>query len=158
MGEMPDAPQPVRTAVTLVWVMLVLDLVGLAVTFSGARVGEVVGQPVGGPPLDPETLRAALVLGAGIGLLLTTGLSVLMALQLRAGRTWPRTVLVVLAGVGTVSLLSPGSAGPVTLTWEVIGLGLQVATVVLLFRPASRAWLGAWKPGRAEARRRRVAW
>ena len=102
----------------------------------------------------------AVLVGGGITLVACSALYAVVAVQLRAGRTWPRTVLVVLAGLSVLGALVP-TADPVTLAsvaWNVVGLGLLVAALVLLFRPASRAWLAAWRAVRTDAQRRRVAW
>lgn len=172
------APQPVRTAVTLAWVLLGLGVVGLVVSLATAN-REVLQQPVPGQPaLSPEVLagiRALAVVAAGVGVLLGSVLYAVMAVQLGAGRTWPRTVLIVFAGLSAVglvitvgqavirathgpSVLAATPVEPLSEVLGVVGLGVEVAAVVLLLRPPSRAWLGAWKAVRADAKRRRVAW
>ena len=150
-----------RRAVVLVWALLVVDSVGATVT-ALRTVGALRDQVlVDQPGLDSEAVAGGvdlLLVGVGIGLLLLVALYVVVALSLRAGRTWPRTVLVVLTAVSVAGLLWPGSAGPADLVWPVVSLGLQVAALVLLFRPAASAWLAARKTVHADARRRRVAW
>ena len=137
------APGPVRRAVALVWVLLVVDGIGAAATLLSLP-GDVRDDAIASrPDLDPAAVgvSAALVVGAAVGLLLVVALHAVVAVRLRAGRTWPRTVLVVLAGLGVLGALVPtdGPVGLAALAWNVGSLALLVAAIVLLLHPASRA-------------------
>lgn len=110
-------------------------------------------------------LLAGLVLGAAWRLIVGAALAV-MALAVRAGRGWPRVVLLLVAGLGLLSLVAsglgaliaaslPGSTGGIvlvaTLVVQLGVLALEVTAAVLLLRDPARRWL------RARAAQRRIA-
>ena len=146
-------PRPVRTAAVLLVVIAVLELAIVATNFvipslggTVTSVGDVAGSSFA------TGLQAGVWIGAVLRLVLVA-LYVVMALAVRSGRTWPRTVTIVLAALGVLSVLltgvgaaftagAGGSALPlVTLGVQLIALAAQVAVVVLLFRALSRRWL-----------------
>ena len=146
-------PRPVRTAAALLVVIAVLELAIVATNFVIPSLEGTVastGDTVGGS--FATGLQAGVWIGAVLRVALVA-LYVVMALAVRSGRTWPRTVTIVLAGLGVLSVLltgvgaafsagAGGSALPlVTVGVQVLALIAQVAVVVLLFRAVSRRWL-----------------
>ena len=146
-------PRPVRTAAVLLVVIAVLELAIVATNFvipslgrqRGLRRGHR-GQLLRHRPAGGGVDRGVLRLGPG-GPLRRHGPPV------RSGRTWPRTVTIVLAAPGVLSVLltavgaavSVGTGGSlhplVTLVLQLLALAAQVAVVMLLFRALSRRWL-----------------
>ena len=123
----------------------------------GSVAGALTRTDVG--PVDPARQLGRLV-GGAVGLvvpLALTGLTVWMAVAVRARRSWPSRVLVVLAWV--VGLLIAGALALVV-WWSfrtgvdvsgvlmtillsvplVAALALPVSAAVLLRRPSARAW------------------
>lgn len=166
-GSPPQAgvqppPREVRTAIVLVWVQLAVGVVGMLVLLIVPGVRDQLLAPLettpGLPPGFAGVLLAIVVVSALVGLLFAAAYSVVVAVFLRRGHRWVRTVVLVFAslavfGVVTVvlqtiiyavagpSLLVPIAPNPVTQVAGVVNTALYTAIVVLLFRPASRRWL-----------------
>lgn len=166
VGSVPlpgPAPRPVRAAVVLLWVVVGINVVQGAWTLLGpglhAALDQSLGQPVPGRPAQGPGLHTFVVIAAvivGLVFLTAIAVNVVMAFQLRAGRTWPRTVLLVFTVLSAFSLASAlvrAAVEPVSAVMNVVNLGVHVAVVVLLFGAVSRAWLVAHKAVRVDARR-----
>ena len=138
------APAPVANAVKLMFLRAALSLLGLLVLFS-TRDGLQDQLRRSDPDADTATLESAvavaLVVGTVFGLVLTA-LYLLLALQVRRGRSWARTVAVVLAGLsalaGVVSLVQATSGAGRVL--GLLTLVVDVAVVVLLLSRASSGY------------------
>jgi hypothetical protein len=129
-------PPPVQNAVIVMFVraaMGVLGLIVLFVTKDSLREQIQLAEPtLSGQTVDAAT-SAALTLGAVLGVVFI-GLYLLLALQVRQGKGWARTVTVVLAGLGVLSGLAsvlqtaPASSRGLSL----ITLALDIAIIGLL--------------------------
>lgn len=165
-GSVPapgPVPPPVRAAALLVWAVIGLNVVEAAMVLLGPGLRGVLDQslrqPIAGRPAPgaiPHTFIVVVAVFVGSFFLVMTALYVVMGLRLRAGRTWPRTVLIVLAALSAL----PAAASlvrvpvePVTIVLDAVYLGAHVAAVALLLGPVSRAWLRAHEAVRADARR-----
>lgn len=159
----PVVPCTVRRAVTLIYagvaVLLVLQVVDRLV---------LRGAP-------PSLVLSALSPEAVVDLLLGVALEVVLAAAVLRGRSWARAVLAVLTAVAAagavlwvVDVAADGPGGSVALSSAQVGyvvvtdaivVGLQVATVVLLYRYPSSAFSRvatvARQAARSRARRRR---
>lgn len=166
-------PRTVSTAITLVWVVIGLNLVGTAiVATSGYLTDTLTATETAGEPVPPEVQGLVLVIAVVVGgffLLLHAGLGVLLALMLRAGRSWPRVVLAVVAGLFGLGLVlnvvlaiafavnGPSFFAPVAPPiLQIIISGLEVAAlvaaVVLLFQRPSSAWFAERRAARMLAK------
>ena len=149
-------PATVRTATVLLVVLAVAFGLAALLFLLGGVAGALTRTDVG--PVDPARQLGRLV-GATVGVvvpLTLAGLTVRMALAVRARRSWPSRVMVVLAWVA--GLLATGSLAMVVwwssrtgvvsgvlqtvlLAVPLMGaLALPVSTAVLLRRPTARAW------------------
>lgn len=158
-------PRSVRAAVVLIAVAAVVQVL-LAITGATAPLWEGAWS-AGSLTLEQARplLLAGLVLGAVWRLLIGAALAV-MALAVRAGRGWPRVVLLLVAVLGLLSLAAdglgaliaasmPGSTGGAVLVATLVAalgvLALEVTAAVLLLRDPAGRWLGA------RAAQRRIA-
>ncbi len=159
------APSSVAVAVVLIAGAAVLQTL-LVVTGATAPLWD--GAWSAGS-LTMEQARPILLVGLVLGAawrLLVAALLAVMALAVRAGRGWPRVALLLVAGLGVASLAAsglgalvaaslPGATGGgvlvVTLTVQLVVLGLEVTAAVLLLRDPAGRWF------RARAAQRRIA-
>lgn len=163
-GTSPVPPRSVRAAVVLIAVAAAIQVL-LAITGATAPLWDA--RPAGSLTLEQARplLLAGLVLGAVWRLLVGAALAV-MALAVRAGRGWPRVVLLLVAVLGLLSLAAdglgaliaasmPGSTGGAVLVATLVAalgvLALEVTAAVLLLRDPAGRWL------RARAAQRRIA-
>ncbi len=141
-----DPPQPVRTAVLLMWVGAAISVLGLVLTVAqtDAIREEVSRQQLpAGTSLDAlvsTTIAVAVVVGV-IGV----ALWILMAIMNRRGKVWARIVATVLGGLNVLlNLLAiSGAAGAtptLSLLVSVVSLLLAAVIVFLLWRPESSRW------------------
>ncbi len=176
-GHQPESispkPRTVSTAITLVWVAIGLYLVGVVVLVaSGYLTDTLAATETAGEPVPPAVQGFALVVAVVVGgffLLLYVGFGVLLALMLRAGRSWPRIVLAVVAGLFALGLVlnvvlaiafavnGPSFLIPVAPpVLQLVISGLEVAAlaaaVVLLFQRPSSAWFAERRDARLRAK------
>lgn len=147
-GDPSGAPPPsVDNAVKLMLVRAALSLVGLLLTVSNkGSLKDAIHKA--SPNLDPGQVDTAVnvaVTGSIVVGLVVTVLYVLLALQVRKGKSWARIVTLVFAGLsvlfGLVSLVSLRSAAPaISHVFQVVLLAVDIAIVVLLTRGPSTAY------------------
>ncbi len=168
-------PRTVSTAITLVWVALGLWVLGTALDLVSVVTGDLTvaldASAPGGEPIPARTrgvVLAVVLVVTGVISLLCTGFGVLLAMMLRAGRSWPRVVLAVIAGLYALGLLLsaglavvyavngpsallPTSPTDVSVVVDVLMTAALVASVVLLFRRPSSAWFAERRAQRLRA-------
>ncbi len=173
----PAGPRPrtVSTAITLVWVAIGLYLLSIVVLLASGYLAETFAAAEGaggtGAQLAPDVLAVMPVVVAVVGgffLLLYVGFGVLLALMLAAGRSWPRIVLAVVAGLLTLglvlnvvqvvvfavngpSLFVPIATPVIPLVLDALEVAAVVAAVVLLFQRPSSAWFAQRRAQRLRA-------
>jgi hypothetical protein len=127
-----ERPQPVKTALTLCWISLVLALPLMAeASRQEMDAGDGASSPV---------YYAVMVLFY-VALL---ALAAWVIVMIGRARNWARIVYAVLTGLSLISTVTsfpeilrrPWYSGPV----ELLSTVMDLAIVVLLFLPASNAW------------------
>lgn len=125
---MRGAPPPsVQTAVKLMFARAALGLLGLLVLLAtrGTLQQQIQNADAGLSADEVETAtNAAVTIGIVFGLLFI-GLYVLLALQVRKGKSWARIVTLVLAGLGVLT-------GLASLLQEAPALSRVVALITLV--------------------------
>ncbi len=145
----PEPPQPLRTAVRLMWVgagpyVLSGLLFPTQLDFFRESLEEQGFSDTG---FDDDVLLAPLVGAVIVTVVISAGLWILMAVMNRRGKAWARITATVLAGIYLLSallylpanLLDAGAVTPpaVTVVPSVLAMVLAVVVVYLLWRPAS---------------------
>jgi hypothetical protein len=146
----PERPTTVKVGVGAFLATLILGVISSLVQFSD--IDGLVARTVAisnDPALTADVVRAGLVLGAVIGLLLV-GLEALFIWFAWQGRNWARIVLWVLGGLGVLFGLAAlgGAAGGVAGTGfldalSVFSLLLTVVGIVALGAKPSNEWYAA---------------
>lgn len=135
-------PPPVANAVKLMMLRSALSLLGLLALFGtrGSLKEEILKAD---PTLNSNKLDTALTVAISVGIvvaLVFTALYVLLALQVRKGKSWARIVTLVLALLAVLSELS-SLTQPATGLIRLLGvveLAIDIAIIVLLMlRPAA---------------------
>ena len=148
-GSRSEPPQPVRTAVLLMWVGAAIS--ALSVIIAVVQVDTIreqlsrQGLPAG-TSLDTviaTTIAVAVVVGA-IGV----ALWVLMAVMNRRGKVWARIVATVLGALNVLLTLltvsgAAGATPTLSLLVGVVSLVLAAVIVFLLWRPEASRWYEA---------------
>lgn len=142
-------PPSIKAAVTVVWIWVALGAISFVVTL--ANLDDIVAQALQNAPADaPITegaARTGVIAGAALGLVIGAVLPAVLAIFLRRGQNWARIVLTILAALtillGLIGLATGGAAtqGAVLLVLQVLTLVLAIGLLVVLWRPASSAWL-----------------
>ena len=137
-------PSPVVNAVKLMAARAALSLLGLLLLFgtqSGLREAVRAQQPAIDETQVDAVVATALTVGVFFGIVFTV-LYLLLARQVRNGRSWARIVTLVLAGLsvasGLLSLLQPTPG--LTRLLGVVVLALDFGILVLLTRPGVPEW------------------
>ena len=148
--EAPERPTTVRVGVGAFLATLILGIISSLVQFSDTD--GLVAQAVAAandPAITEDVIRAGIVVGAVIGLLLTA-LQALFIWFAWKGRNWARVVLLVLGGISAVFGLSAlagaggGVAGSGFLdSLAVFSLLLTIVGVVALALRPSTDWYRA---------------
>ncbi|SHN84754.1 hypothetical protein SAMN05660350_03659 [Geodermatophilus obscurus] len=145
--EAPERPTTVRVGVGAFMATLILGLIGSLVQFSGLE--DLVAQEVArasDPVITEDVIRAGLVIGVVIGLLLVA-LEALFIWFAWKGRNWARIVLIVLGGLGAVFGLAGLGAATASTGFldslSVISLLLTIVGVVALALRPSSEWYRA---------------
>jgi hypothetical protein len=145
--EAPERPTTVRVGVGAFMATLILGLIASLVQFSS--LDGLVAQTVAtanDPVITEDVVRAGLVVGVVIGLLLV-GLEALFIWFAWKGRNWARIVLIVLGGLSAVfGLAGLGTATASTGfldSLSVISLLLTIVGVVALALRPSSEWYRA---------------
>ena len=143
--EAPERPTTVRVGIGAFLATLILGVISSLVQFSD--IDGLVAQAVAladDPAVTEDVIRAGVVVGAVIGLLLVA-LQALFIWFAWNGRNWARIVLFVIGGLGIVSGLA-GLAGGGSLnngfvnTLSVFQLLLLIVGVVALAQKVSSEW------------------
>src|SRR5918997_3616736 len=149
-SEAPERPTTVRVGVGAFMATLILGIISALVQFSD--IDGLVAQAVAvanDPAVTEDVIRAGVLLGAVIGLLLTA-LQALFIWFAWKGRNWARIVLLVLGGISVLFGLSAlagaggGVAGSGFLdSLSVFSLLLTIVGVVALALRPSTEWYRA---------------
>jgi hypothetical protein len=149
-AEAPERPTTVRVGVGAFMATLILGIISSLVQFSD--IDGLVAQAVSvanDPAVTEDVIRAGIVVGAVIGLLLTA-LQALFIWFAWKGRNWARIVLLVLGGISALFGLSAlagaggGVAGSGFLdSLSVFSLLLTIVGVVALALRPSTEWYRA---------------
>ena len=142
----PATPVEVLTSVKLWFASIAVGLIGgilsYALTDQSAAVQAMADADTTG--LTQAQLQAAVNVALIVGLVLVLillGLQILFVFKMKAGRGWARIVLTVLAGFSAISTLTSISGGfTFSTAVSVISLGIVVAAVVFMFRPAANPY------------------
>ncbi|MDQ3403378.1 MAG: hypothetical protein M3548_08280 [Actinomycetota bacterium] len=157
-----EQPKPVRpagvdTAFRLTLAGLAIGAIGsvIRLLFDDAWVNSTVRRFLADSATvvsEADTQRLISVFsGAGVvGVLLVTGVFVLVAVKMRAGRNWARMTLAVFAVYGLVTFLNSVAAvgAALDLTWNLAEAAFRAAAVVYLFRPDTAEFFGKGKRAR----------
>lgn len=93
----------------------------------------MAGQPA---PSRPKSVDTAFLLWMIVVGIQVVGLFVLLAYLMRRGKNWARITLAVLGGLSVIlALVGLGSADPLNMVVNLVGLGLIVGAIYLMFRP-----------------------
>jgi len=155
-GSGPAANQmgaPRRPTPTDVLTSVKLWFASIAVGLLGGILGYVLSDTTAAVKKLSETdtsglteaqLQAAVNIGLVVALVLTLvmlGLQILFVFKMKAGRGWARIVLTVLAAFSAISTLMSLTGGfTVSTAFSLVSLGLVVAAVVFMFRPAANPY------------------
>lgn len=144
-----DPPQPVRTAVLLMWVGAAISALSVIITVAQVdTIREALssqGLPAGTSvdTVIATTIAIAVVVGA-----IAVALWVLMAVMNRRGKVWARITATVLGALNVLLTLltisgAAGATPTLSLLVSVVSLVLAAVIVVLLWRPESSRWYEA---------------
>ncbi len=142
-----EPPASVKTAVNLIWAGVAVSILStiLTIVFMDDLIDDIVGADAA---IDRDTAQVSVIVGAGFGIVLGVAIAILFIYFLKKGANWARIVYTVLLGLGIVFGLFGllGSQPVVLLLLGLVGLVLNIATVVFLFRPDSNAFFSAPTP------------
>ncbi len=149
-------PRQVETSFVLWAVVVVLQLVGIALTFAERETlraaAEEQARAQGGGRLDPQAVDAIVTFGIVFGIVLAVlfaGAILVSAIFMRRGQNWARIVLAVVGGLlvlfALVSLAG-GTAGAVV--QSLLTLVVVIAALVLMFTGPANAWFAARRGSR----------
>ena len=137
-------PAPVATAVKLMYARAAVSLISVLALFTGrdALRAQLSDADASIPPAALDTAVSVAIAVSAVFAVVFAALYVLLALQVRKGKSWARTATLVLAGLsallGVVSLLSPGPG--LARVLGLVALALDIAIIVLLVGKASSAY------------------
>ena len=139
-------PPSVDLAVKLIWASIALSLLSAVVTF--VMLDSIIDQQLDaagvGESLDSDAIRTGAIVGAVVGLIISVGITALLAIFIGKGANWARIVYTVLAAIGVLfGVIGLASQPPLLLILSLLSLVLTIAVVVLLFRSDSNAWFKA---------------
>jgi hypothetical protein len=153
-GPASTAPQPVRLAAIGIFVLAVLNLVGIAVAAtSRSRIVDSLHKS--SPKLTSSQIDAAATISVVFAAVVSIVFAVLfvwLGVKTLAGRNWARVTVTVFLALGVISglygLVRPTSA--VGLILGVVELVIEIAVLALLWAPApARAYFAPRRPGPA---------
>ncbi|RYJ04629.1 MAG: hypothetical protein EON52_15785 [Actinomycetales bacterium] len=142
-----EPPASVKTAISLIWAGVGLSILSslLSIVFIDDLIDDVIGAD---SSIDRDAAQVGVIVGTVFSIAFGVGLAILFIFFLKKGANWARIVYTVLLGigivVGVVGLL--GSQPVVFLLLGLVGLVLNIATIVFLFRPDSNAFFSAPTP------------
>lgn len=144
------APQPVENAFRLMIARAVLGVIGILLVFAQKdeiRKAVIKSNTTVSPQRIDELVNAAVGVAVVLGLIFTV-LYVLLAVQVRNGKSWARIVTYVLAGLGILGGLAGFASSTATGAAKLIGavtLVINVVIVVMLSKAESTAWFNRGK-------------
>lgn len=147
-----EQPQPIRTAVRLMWAGAAVSLVSLV--YSVSTLGTLKDDIADGMRDSDSTVSQTAIdaaYGVAIGFALVVGamgvlLWLWMAWKNGQGRTWARVVATVLGALNVISVLFTalgGNQAGLSSIFAVINLVLAVVILILLYRKESSAFYAA---------------
>jgi hypothetical protein len=142
-----DQPAPVKTAVNLIWATIALSVIStiLTVVLLDSLVDTALEADTTG--ISEDALRTGVIVGAVIWLVLSAGISILLAVFIGKGHNWARIVYTILGGIAilfTLVGLVTGGGGAILLTLvDVLASALTAAVIFLLWKSESSAWFAA---------------
>ncbi|HUZ37961.1 MAG TPA: hypothetical protein VMV17_16695 [Streptosporangiaceae bacterium] len=145
----PQAPRPVRTAVTLMYVGAGLSAISLIVTvLSFHTIENVIRNASTTTRLTQSQihgLAVAAVVIASVESLIAVGLWMLMAWANKNGQNWGRIVASVLFGINTLILLLSfaRATASVSLVFELVVWLVGLGAIILLWRKESSVFFAA---------------
>ncbi|GAA4446638.1 hypothetical protein ACFQV2_36280 [Actinokineospora soli] len=143
----PPRPKAVDTAVQLTIAGTVVGSVGGVISaFDEELVASIVRQAApDGTPDQIELLTRAVPIAGVLGVALTLGVFVLIALKVRAGRNWARALLAGLTAFSLISFLSAAARtnAELSLMWSLADVACCTAAVVYLFGRESSEYFRA---------------
>ncbi|MBA2309402.1 MAG: hypothetical protein H0W01_08935 [Pseudonocardiales bacterium] len=143
------APKEVETAFRLLMANVVIGIIGSILSF--ATIPSLVDERIRTSDLPnvEAAVRTGIIIGVVIGLVILA-LYIFFAFQMRGGKNWARITLTVLGalsvvftliGIGTYSsLIATGLFGVLSVVISLIQLGLVIAAIYFMFRPAANAY------------------
>jgi hypothetical protein len=139
-------PGPVDLAVKLIWTTIALSLVSALATFL--LLDSIIDQQLESAgvseTISSDSVRSIAIAGAVFGLIISVGISSLLAIFIGKGANWARIVYTVLAVLAVLGTVFGFASQPVVLTvLSLISILLTIVAVVMLFRPESNAWFRA---------------
>lgn len=142
----PPRPKAVDTAVQLMIGGTVVGGIGGVISaFNGDLAAAVRRAMPDASPAEAEMIARAVPIAGVVGVLLTIGVFVFLAVMIRAGRNWARAVLGGLTAFSLISFLSAAAqtnAEP-SLMWTLADVACCTAAVVYLFGKESSAYFRA---------------
>ena len=149
-------PRQVETSFMLWAVVVVLQLVGIALTFAEREslraVAEQQARAQGGGRLDPQAVDAIVTFGIVFGVVLAVLFAVVIlvfAIFMRRGQNWARIVLAVLGGLLVLFALVSLAGGTVgAVVQSLLTLVVVIAALVLMFTEPANAWFAARRASR----------
>jgi hypothetical protein len=138
-----ERPASVKTAVNLIWASIALTVLSsiLTMVMLDSIVDAALEADTSG--VSEDALRAGVIIGAVIWLVLSVGVSVLLAIFIGRGRNWARIVYTILGGLGilfTLLGLVTGGAPALVTVLDVLGAALIAAVIFLIWKKESSAW------------------
>lgn len=126
--------EPPRTVIWAVWLMRASILLG----YAGLFVGPDITRELRGASPDELTFNLAFFF---VVLALTALVYLWLIQKVKVGRNWARIVMLVLTAFGILALVpSAGAQSPVQLALNFIDTLIDVAAMVLVFRPPGSQW------------------
>ena len=149
-------PRQVQTSFVLWAVIVVLQLVGIALTFAEREslraAAEEQARAQGGGRLDPQAVDAIVTFGIVFGVVLAVLFAVailVFAIFMRRGQNWARIVLAVLGGLLVLFALASLIGGTVgAVVQSLLTLVVVIAALVLMFTEPANAWFAARRASR----------
>lgn len=134
-------PAPVRTAVNLMFARAALGLLGLLALYTGRSTIEDTlrrAQPGASTATITNSVNTTLTVAATFAVVFTV-LYVLLALQVRKGRSWARIVAMALSAVGLLSAVTAvlGEAPALSRLLSVVQVLVDLGILALLARKES---------------------
>lgn len=145
-GPRGEKPSSVKNAVNLIWVSIALSVIGTILTVVMLDSLVDTALEAGNTGVSADTLRAGVIVGAIIWLVLSVGVSILLAVFIGKGHNWARIVYTILGGIGillTLLGLVTGGAPILTTLVDLLSAVVIAAVIFLLWKKESSTWLTA---------------